>query len=228
MHPRGEAVTSVRLAPRCTCQRSCLLQCSWHGTRSGWTLRARPPYPTLHHIVVPCDPTADQSWKISDGLAFQTDGVHAGDAVGARVAAGGGLSAEEASEGAKRLKQRLLLGLIDSLNMEQALIFCRTNVDCDKLEALLTAAGGSARFRGAMERGKENSYSCVVLAGMRSMDERRKNLEAFKAGDVRFLVCTDVAARGLDVRELPFVINMCLPENAESYIHRVGRRLVGW
>ena len=54
----------------------------------------------------------------------------------------------------------------------------------------------SRRFAGKVEKGKENIYSCCVLAGMRSMQERRTNLQAFKDGDVRFLICTDVAARG--------------------------------
>jgi ATP-dependent RNA helicase DDX1 len=55
------------------------------------------------------------------------------------------------------------------------------------------------------------------------MQERREALSAFKEGDVRFLICTDVAARGIDIKELPYVINMCLPDMPEAYIHRVGR-----
>lgn len=74
-----------------------------------------------------------------------------------------------------------------------------------------------------METGKENPYSCVVLAGMKEQSERRANLEAFKEGDVRFLVCTDVAARGLDVAGLPYVIQTTLPDDTENYIHRIGR-----
>ena len=62
-----------------------------------------------------------------------------------------------------------------------------------------------------------------MLAGQRSTDERRRNLAAFKEGDIRFLVCTDVAARGLDIAELPYVINMTLPDKEEDYVHRVGR-----
>ena len=71
--------------------------------------------------------------------------------------------------------------------------------------------------------GKENIYSCCVMAGWRSTHERRASLDSFKAGDVRILICTDVAARGIDVRELPCVINVTLPEKPETYIHRVGR-----
>jgi len=216
---------------------------------------------TVHHVVIPVDPSFDRSWAAGSGsgrgavggggadvsMQFKTDGVHGSDIIHTRPAppgstprcaaddagsAGGGgasagaaglMSAEEASEGVKRLKQRMLLSLIDSLRMEQCLIFCRTNVDCDNLEAYLTQVGGGARFRGGMEKGKENAYSSVVLAGMRTMEERRRNLEAFRAGDVRFLICTDVAARGLDIKELPYVINMTLPDESESYIHRIGR-----
>lgn len=49
------------------------------------------------------------------------------------------------------------------------------------------------------------------------------NLDAFKGGDVRFLICTDVAARGVDIKGLPYVINMTLPDVPENYIHRIGR-----
>ncbi len=78
-------------------------------------------------------------------------------------------SPECLSEGVKRLKQRLLQRLIDSLRMEQCLIFCRTNHDCDQLEKFLNTLGGAGGggFRGKRESGKENPYSCVVLAGAR-------------------------------------------------------------
>ena len=57
------------------------------------------------------------------------------------------------------------------------------------------------------------------------MEERRASLQAFKDGDVRILICTDVAARGIDIEGLPYVINMTLPaaDEAENYIHRIGR-----
>eukprot|EP01041_Mallomonas_annulata_P009470 gene9470-19665_t len=129
----------------------------------------------------------------------------------------------EKSEKIKRDKLLALLGIIDRFQMSQCMIFCRTNVDCDNLETFLCAHGGGSKFRGRAETGKENPYSCAVLAGMRSMEERRASLEAFKEGDVRFLICTDVGARGIDVKGLPYVINMTLPEQAENYIHRIGR-----
>jgi ATP-dependent RNA helicase DDX1 len=53
----------------------------------------------------------------------------------------------------------------------------------------------------------EGQYSCVVLHSDRSQAERTANLERFKNGEARFLICTDVAARGIDIKELPFVIS---------------------
>ena len=67
-----------------------------------------------------------------------------------------------------------------------------------------------------------NPYSCVVVGAARSTQERQRNLSAFRNGDFRFLICTDAAARGIDINGLPYVINMTLPE-ATDYIHRVGR-----
>lgn len=111
--------------------------------------------------------------------------------------------------------------------MSQCIIFCRTNVDCDNLETFLcsqdTTSVQPQKFRGTVESGKEGRYSCCVLAGMRSMDQRRASLAAFKEGAVRFLICTDVAARGIDISGLPYVVNMTLPDEAEQYIHRIGR-----
>ena len=61
--------------------------------------------------------------------------------------------------------------------IDQCLIFCRTNYDCDNLEDFLTGLGGGRRFRGKMEKGLENPYSCLVLAGARSMQERKQALQ---------------------------------------------------
>jgi ATP-dependent RNA helicase DDX1 len=106
------------------------------------------------------------------------------------------------------------------------MIFCRTNVDCDNLEKFLCSVEGNGAnniFTERKETGKQSKYSCCVLAGMRSLKDRRRNLEAFKEGEVRFLICTDVAARGIDIQNLPYVINMTLPDEPENYIHRIGR-----
>jgi ATP-dependent RNA helicase DDX1 len=178
---------------------------------------------TVHHVIADVDPAASRSWWSEAGCVEGglTDGVHKAD--GGSLASKGPLNALTGSEGVKRTKLRMLVGLIDSLRMEQCIIFCRTNVDCDKVEAYLTAAGGGQKWSRGKEKGKENPYSCCVLAGMRSQDERRRNLDAFREADVRFLVATDVAARGLDIKELPYVINMTLPDEIENYIHRIGR-----
>ena len=62
----------------------------------------------------------------------------------------------------------------------------------------------------------------AVVAGSPPAGKARQ-FEAFKDGDVRFLVCTDVAARGIDLKELPFVINLTLPDDPAQYYHRIGR-----
>ena len=61
------------------------------------------------------------------------------------------------------------------------------------------------------------------MHGDKSQDERLKALEAFKRGEVDLLVCTDVAARGLDIKDVPAVFNFDIPFNAEDYVHRIGR-----
>jgi len=173
---------------------------------------------TVHHVIVKVDPSAHPDWHKLEPKP-KTDNIHSLDS----VPAGPATTPEASSEAIKRIKPHLLKQLIDEHKMTQCIIFCRTNFDVDNLEAFLTAAGGGRGFRGPMEKGVENPYSCVALAGGRSMDERRRNLEAFKSGDVRFLICTDVAARGLDIKELPYVINLTLPDKSEDYVHRIGR-----
>ena len=61
------------------------------------------------------------------------------------------------------------------------------------------------------------------IHGDKSQQTRLETLNAFKAGELRVLVATDVAARGLDIAELPFVINYEMPTQAEDYVHRIGR-----
>lgn len=63
----------------------------------------------------------------------------------------------------------------------------------------------------------------MVVHSGRSQNERERNLEDFKKGFVRFLIATDVAARGIDIKALPFVVNFTMPAESEDYIHRVGR-----
>lgn len=80
---------------------------------------------------------------------------------------------------------------IDVHNMDRAIIFCRTKLDCDNLEQYMRLLN-------------RNKYTCVCLHGDRKPHERKANLEAFKQGKVKYLICTDVAARGLDITGLPF------------------------
>ncbi|KAL8430949.1 hypothetical protein Efla_006556 [Eimeria flavescens] len=159
--------------------------------------------------------------------APETDGVHtpqvaASAAAAAPTAAASG-DADFLSCRIKQLKPRLAVALADALKMDCCMIVCRTNLDCDLMERYLQKLGGGKKFSGPMESGKENPYACVVVAGMRSTQDRHTNLEHFKAGAARFLICTDVAARGIDIHNLPFLIMLTLPDAPEQFFHRVGR-----
>ena len=79
---------------------------------------------------------------------------------------------------------------------------------------------GCARLARSLER---DGLRTTALHGDKSQDERLKALAAFKAGEVDLLVCTDVAARGLDIKDVPAVFNFDIPFNAEDYVHRIGR-----
>ena len=100
-----------------------------------------------------------------------------------------------------------LCELIRARNARQVLVFTRTKLSAAKLARKL-------------ERGGIPSSD---IHGDRSQQERLKALDAFKDGSIIALVATDVAARGLDIDQLPLVINYELPPNAEDYIHRIGR-----
>ncbi|KAK2162971.1 hypothetical protein LSH36_88g00023 [Paralvinella palmiformis] len=99
--------------------------------------------------------------------------------------------------------------------MDKAIIFCRTKLDCDNMEIYLNERGGG--------RQRNQMFSCVCLHGDRKPQERKGNLEKFKKGEVKFLISTDVAARGIDVNGLPYVINVTLPDEKQNYVHRIGR-----
>jgi ATP-dependent RNA helicase DDX1 len=169
---------------------------------------------TVHHVIYRIDTIRDSTLLKTCRTKAITDGVHTNDNKD---------TADVNSQQLKEIKMQVLLGIIDKFKMSQCIIFCRTNVDCDNLETFLCNHGGGSKFREKKESGKENEYSCCVLAGMRDQSQRRINLEAFKDGNVRFLICTDVAARGIDIKNLPYVINMTLPDKSEDYIHRIGR-----
>ena len=104
-------------------------------------------------------------------------------------------------------KRDVLFGELDRMAGEQALIFVRTRLRADELAAWLTDKGiGSDALHGDMRQ-----YI------------RQKVLRRFKKGELRVLVATDVAARGIDVSGLGLVVNYDLPEMVESYVHRIGR-----
>lgn len=140
---------------------------------------------TVHHVAVLVDPRTDGSWRTAE-RRIRTDGVHAADPLGVHVQ-----SAEQFSEATKWLKGAYLLRALEQHNMERALLFCRTKLDCDNVERWLRETDAQR-------------WTCVCLHGDRAPAERKANLEAFKAGRVKFLICTDVAARGLDITGLPF------------------------
>ncbi len=104
-------------------------------------------------------------------------------------------------------KEELLAHLIRTRDLRQVLVFTRTKLAAARLASWLDRRGLEA----------------TAIHGDRNQAERTKALEAFKAGEVRVLVATDVAARGLDIEELPHVVNFELPFDPEDYIHRIGR-----
>jgi len=163
---------------------------------------------TVHHVVCRVDPTRDRSWsKLHPRERVQTDGIHEGDNLQPTS-----LTPEMKSEAVKILKGEYLLKAICELKMDQAIIFCRTKLDCDNIEKYLLAKGS-----------QNNQFTCVCLHSDRSHEERQSNLAKFKSGKAKFLICTDVAARGIDVKGIPFVVNVTLPDDKANYIHRIGR-----
>jgi ATP-dependent RNA helicase RhlE len=104
-------------------------------------------------------------------------------------------------------KEDLLIHLIRRDRMEQVLVFTRTKLAASRLASYLDRRGVNA----------------VAIHSDRSQPERTRALEEFKRGEVTCLVATDVASRGLDIEELPYVVNFELPFEAQDYIHRIGR-----
>jgi len=162
---------------------------------------------TVHHVVVKVDPSSDKGWR-NYSKKIVTDGVHARDRLG-------GQDPETLSEAVKMMKAEYCIRAIDEHKMDYGLIFCRTKIDCDNLEQYLNMRGGG--------RNSNQKYSCVVLHGDRKPHERKANLQSFKNMEVKFLICTDVAARGIDITGLPFMLNITLPDDKSNYVHRIGR-----
>ncbi len=104
-------------------------------------------------------------------------------------------------------KSALLSYMIGSRNWHQVLVFTKTRQSADEVGKYLNDSG----------------LKTLILHGEKAHSKRTKALKDFKAGTIRVLVATDIASRGLDIEELPHVINYELPGDAEDYIHRIGR-----
>lgn len=104
-------------------------------------------------------------------------------------------------------KRALLAHLIKENNWHQVLVFTRTKHGANRL---------------AEQLGKDG-ISALAIHGNKSQNARTKALAEFKSGDLQVLVATDIAARGIDIADLPHVVNYELPNVAEDYVHRIGR-----
>ncbi|WP_298632960.1 DEAD/DEAH box helicase [uncultured Umboniibacter sp.] len=107
----------------------------------------------------------------------------------------------------KKLKPELLLELVETNGWVQLLVFCKTKRGVDKLVKLL----------------QQKRFKAVGIHGDKSQRQRTEALSTFKRGQADILVATDVAARGLDIEDMPVVVNFDLPRNPEDYVHRIGR-----
>ncbi|EDO47287.1 predicted protein [Nematostella vectensis] len=220
---------------------------------------------TVHHVVCHVDPLVDTSW-VNLKKKVKTDGIHAKDNIKPNSQ-----SPESLSEAVKILKAEYLVKAIDEHKMDSGIIFCRTKLDCDNIEQYLLSLGGGPKAmvdayscvclhgdRSPQERKTNlqkfkdnevcflictdvaargidiqgvpygpkamvNAYSSVCLHGDRSPQERKTNLQKFKDNEVCFLICTDVAARGIDIQGVPYVINVTFPDDKQNYVHRIGR-----
>ncbi|QDQ28555.1 DEAD/DEAH box helicase [Chitinimonas arctica] len=104
-------------------------------------------------------------------------------------------------------KRRVLAQLIRHHDMQQVIVFTRTKLMADRLAREL----------------KRDGFDCEAIHGDRTQQSRLDTMASFKDNKLRVLVATDVAARGLDINELPFVVNFELPTNPEDFVHRIGR-----
>jgi ATP-dependent RNA helicase DeaD len=100
-----------------------------------------------------------------------------------------------------------VIRLLDSLDPDKAIMFCRTKKEVDMLTTKLTAAG----------------FAVKGLHGDMEQSQREEVIKAFRFSNIDLLVATDVAARGLNVKEISHVINVHIPFDPESYVHRIGR-----
>ena len=108
---------------------------------------------------------------------------------------------------AEEQKSELLLALLDEVNYDSVIIFCRTKHGADRVAARL----------------KKSNHAVAVLHSNRTQKEREQALQGFRNGRFEVLVATDIAARGLDIADVSHVINFDVPQHPEDYVHRIGR-----
>ena len=107
----------------------------------------------------------------------------------------------------KKSKPAILANLVQANNWQQVLVFMRTKHGANRLVTYLN----------------KQSITAMAIHGNKSQGARTRALAEFKNGDIRMLVATDIAARGLDIEQLPHVVNFELPNVAADYVHRIGR-----
>ncbi len=107
----------------------------------------------------------------------------------------------------KSNKKDLLLHLLKNPDLEQVLLFSRTKHGADRIVRNL----------------RKKKIECAAIHGDKSQNQRQKALKDFKASKIRVLVATDIAARGIDIDKLRYVINYDIPNEPETYVHRIGR-----
>lgn len=107
----------------------------------------------------------------------------------------------------KTTKKDLLLHVLKTPDLNQALVFSRTKHGADRIVRHL----------------KKKGISCAAIHGGKSQNQRQKALKQFKNNEIRLLIATDIAARGIDIHKLRYVINYDIPNEPETYVHRIGR-----
>lgn len=107
----------------------------------------------------------------------------------------------------KTNKSDLLLHILKNSELKQVLLFSRTKHGADRIVRKL----------------QKNNIKCSAIHGDKSQNQRQKALKEFKENNIRVLVATDIAARGIDINKLRYVINYDIPNEPETYVHRIGR-----
>jgi len=108
---------------------------------------------------------------------------------------------------AEAQKTDLLLALLDRVNYDSVIVFCRTKDRADRIGHML----------------RKNNHSVAILHSNRTQREREQSLRGFRDGRYEVLVATDIAARGLDIANVSHVVNYDVPQHPEDYVHRIGR-----